>query len=242
MSRRAAASGGFDEDQPLQPAGTQQRGVDEIRAVGGAQDDDVAQRIDAVELGQQRGHHPVGDARVEALPAPRRQRVDLVEEDQRGRRVPGAPKQFAHSLFRTAHPLVHQLGALDRVHGQLPGAGQRAHDEGLAAAGRAVQQHAARRVDAEPGEGVGMLQRPQHGLGQRLAGLGHVADVVEGDVADADFFTGRAGQRPDDAQRADQVLLAELGGPAVGTGPRRRAQRRLAHQRGQVGDDETRCA
>ena len=29
---------------------------------------------------------------------------------------------------------------------------------------------------------------------------------------------------------------------AVGAGPRRRAQRRLAHQRGQVGDHETRCA
>ena len=33
-----------------------------------------------------------------------------------------------------------------------------------------------------------------------------------------------------------------VGGLAVGAGPRRRAQRRLAHQCGQVGDDETRCA
>lgn len=74
--------GWFDEHQLLQPAGPQQRRVDQIGPVGGAYDDDVAQRVDAVEFGQQRGDDFVADAGVEALPASRRQRVDLIEKDQ----------------------------------------------------------------------------------------------------------------------------------------------------------------
>ena len=128
------------------------------------------------------------------------------------------------------------------MHAQLPGAGQRADHEGLAAARRAVQQHPARRIDAQPGEGVGVLQRPQHRFGQGLFGLGHVADVVERDVPDGQLLAGRAGQRPDDAERTDQIVLVELRWLAVGAGPRRRPQGRLTHQRRQVGGDETRCA
>ena len=43
-------------------------------------------------------------------------------------------------------------------------------------------------------------------------------------------------------ERTDQVVLRQLRRLAVGAGPRRRPQRGLAHQRGQIGDDETRCA
>ena len=160
-------------------------------------------------LGQQRGHHPVGDTGVEALPAPRRQRVDLVEEHQRRRGVAGAAEQFAHGLLRRADPLVHQFGALDRVHRQPSRAGQRPHHERLAAAGRAVEQHAARRLDAEPLEGLGMLQRPQHRLGERLLGFGHVADVLERHRSDRHLFGGRPRQRTDDAQRTGQVVLRQ---------------------------------
>ena len=128
------------------------------------------------------------------------------------------------------------------MHAELPGAGQRADHERLAAAGWAVQQHPARWIDTQPGEGVGVLQRPQHRFGERLFGLGHVADIVERDVADRQFLAGRAGQRPDDGKRADEIVLVQLRWLAVGAGPRRRPQRRLAHQRGQIGGDETRCA
>ena len=121
-------------------------------------------------------------------------------------------------------------------------AGQRPHHERLAAAGRAVEQHAARRVDAEALEGLGMLQRPQHRLGERLLGLDHVADVVERHRPDRHLFGGRPRQRADDAERTGQILLRQRRRLAVLAGPRRRPQRRLAHQRGQIGDHETRCA
>jgi hypothetical protein len=79
------------------------------------------------------------------------------------------------------------------MHAQLTGARQRAHHKRLAAAGRAVEQHPARWIDAQPREGVRVLQRPQHRFGESLLGLGHVADIVERDVADGQFLAGRTG-------------------------------------------------
>ncbi len=210
MSRARLGVGRLDEHQLLQPARAQQRRVDQVRAVGRAEHHDVAQRLDAVEFGQQRGHHPVGHPGVEALPAPRRQRVDLVEEHQRRRGIACPAEQFAHRLLRGAHPLVHQLGALDGVHADSrPELASARTTNVLPQPGRAVEQHTARRVDPEPGEGVGMLQRPQHRLGERLLGVDHVADVVEGHRADRHLLGGRARQRPDDGQRADEVLLGQ---------------------------------
>ena len=87
-----------------------------------------------------------------------------------------------------------------------------------------------------------MLQRPQHRFGQGLLGLDHVADVVERDVSDGKFLAGRARQRPDDAERTEEVLLGQLRRLTVDAGARRRPQRRFAHQRGQIGGHETRCA
>ena len=142
------ASGGVRRrhvDQPLEAAGPQQRGVDQLGPVRRADHDDVAQRLRAVQLGEQGGDDAVGDPGVRRLAAARRQRVDLVEEHERGSGVRGSAEQLADRPLGLAHVLVEQLGALDGEHVELAGAGERAQQERLAAAGRAVDEHAARR-------------------------------------------------------------------------------------------------
>ena len=128
------------------------------------------------------------------------------------------------------------------MNAQAPGTGQRPHHEGLTAAGRAVEQHTTWRVDAEPGEGIRMLQRPQHGLGERLLRLDHVADIVESDRADRDFFGVRPRQRPDDGQRAGEIILGQRRRLTVLAGTRRGPQCRLAHQSGEIRSHEAGCA
>ena len=208
MSRRASASGG-DEHQLLQPAGPQQRRVDQVGPVGRAEHDDVAQRLDAVELGEQRGDHPVGDPGVEALPAPRRQRVDLVEEHQRRRRIACPAEQFAHRLLRRAHPLVHQLGALDGVHRQ-PAACWPARGPGTSCRSRAGRR-AARRAAARRRAGrtcPGCCSG--HSTASVSACLVSTMSPTSSRVTDADrdLLGGRPRQRADHRQRADQVVLA----------------------------------
>jgi hypothetical protein len=128
------------------------------------------------------------------------------------------------------------------VHRESSRTGQRPHHERLAAARRPVQQNTPRRLYAEALEGLGVLKRPEHRLGERLFGLDHVADVVERHRSNRNLFGGRARQRADHGRRADQVVLRQLRRLSVRAGPRRCPQRGLPHQGGEIGDDETRCA
>ena len=57
-------------------------------------------------------------------------------------------------------------------------------DQRLAAAGRAVQQHALRRLQAVLLEQLGVQERQLHGVADLLDLLGQPADVLVGDVGD----------------------------------------------------------
>ena len=63
--------------------------------------------------------------------------------------------------------------------------GDGARQPGLAGAGRAVQQHALGRIDAEPLEQLGVAQRQLDHLAQRVDRVAHPAKVVIGDVGAA---------------------------------------------------------
>jgi hypothetical protein len=99
--------------------------------------------LHAVHLHQQLRHHAVHHAaRVPRSTPGRRQRVQLVKEHHTGPRAPGAGKGLAHLPLALAHVHVDELRALD---GHEVAAALRGHglgQKGLAAAGRAVQQHA----------------------------------------------------------------------------------------------------
>jgi len=84
--------GRFDEHQPFSRPGRSSAGS--IRSGRLVAPSTTTSRSGSmpVELGQQRGHHTIGHARVEALAAPRRQRVHFVEEHQRRGGIAGPPK------------------------------------------------------------------------------------------------------------------------------------------------------
>ena len=63
--------------------------------------------------------------------------------------------------------------------------GDGARQAGLAGAGRAVEQHALGRIDAEALEQFGVAQRQLDHLAQRVDGVLHPAEVVIGDVGAA---------------------------------------------------------
>ena len=100
----------------------------------------------------------------------------------------------------------------------------------------------ARRFDAQAGERVGMLQRPQDGLGERLLVLHHVADVVEGDRTERDVGRVTPRHRPDHFQRPCRSASRSIRASPVLSSPLRDAvtraaamDRGLGNQRGQVG-------
>ena len=211
MSRRASASGGSTNTSfSSRPAAAAPGRSDPAGWWRRARRRRAAVRCRRV--GEQRGHHAVGDPGVELCP--RRGASASISSRNTSE---GAESRARRNNSRTAFSeepthLSMSSAPLTACTVSRPGARQRAHEERLTAARRAVQQHAARRVDAEPGERIGMPQRPQHRLGERLLGLDHVADVVERDRPDREFLGGRPGQRPDHRSAPMKSACISAGG------------------------------
>lgn len=178
------ALGRRELDLAVQPPRPEQRRVQVVGAVRRHDHPHVGGLVEAVHLGEQLNQHALhvapGTAVVVVAALPRRRdRVHLVDEDDGRRHVPGEPEQVAH------HPRPVVPRELGGVHAEerrrgLPRDGLGEH--GLPGAQRAVQEHAARRVDAGGGEELRVRQRQLHGLAHlpllRLA----PADVVVGDA------------------------------------------------------------
>src|SRR5262245_38453357 len=162
-------------DLQVEAARAQHRRIDQILAVRRADHDHVAQRLDAVDLGEElrddRGLHVRRDARA----AHAEQRVHLVEEDDDGNALVGllarVLEHLADLVLRLADVLVQELRTLHvqevALHlgpAQLSdalgeAAGHRLADHGLAAARRAVEQDALRRRQVVLLERVGVQVR-----------------------------------------------------------------------------------
>ena len=128
---------------PVQAARPAQGAVDVPRVVRGGEDEDaVVRRAHAVELGEQLVDGAARSA-VSDLRALLSQRVDLVEEQDAGRCPPGRLEQVPQVAFGLSQVHVEHVCQRDRQEAgaQLTGDGSR--DEGLAAAGRAVQHQPA---------------------------------------------------------------------------------------------------
>ena len=89
--------------------------------------------------------------------------------------------------------------------------GDGAREAGLAGAGRAVEQHALGRIDAEALEQLGMAQRKLDHLAQRVDGVLHPAKVVVGDVGAA-----LAGPFLIFGEQFDHGLVVDVDDPARG--------------------------
>ena len=195
----------------VEAAGPQQRAVEDLRAVGGAEDDHRDVGLEAVHLGQDLVERllalVVAAAEAHAAGARAPDGVELVDEDDRRRGLLGGLEEVADARGADADDRLDELRRRDREerHPRLPrdGLGQ----QRLAGAGLAGEQDAARDPPAELAVAVGVLEEVDD-LGQlrlRLVDAGHVG---EGDalLAALDAARLRARER---AQRAHP-------GPAAG--------------------------
>src|SRR5712664_2818790 len=192
------AVGPLDLDLHVQAAGAQDRGVDEVLAVAGADDDDVLEALDAVDLGQELGHDGGLDVGGDAGAAGAEERVHLVEEDDDwhvlGGLFLGLDEDLADLALGLSHVLVEELRALDVEEvaldllaaglGDLLGevVGDGLGDHGLAAAGGAVEEHALGGRELVLLVVVGVEVGQLHGVLDGLDLVDEAADVVVADV------------------------------------------------------------
>ena len=196
---RRLAVGPLDLDLHVEPTGAQDRRVDEVLPVGGADHDHVAQPLDAVDLGEQLGHDRRFHVGRDPRAAGAEHRVHLVEEhDDRPTLLALLPRPLEHETdlaLGLAHVLVEQLGSLDvdEVAAALLVAGLRRHllgeavgdglgDQRLATTRRAVEQDPLRRWEAVLGEQLLVQEGQLDGVGDLLDLLVEAADVGVGDV------------------------------------------------------------
>ena len=140
----APAVGTAHVDLPVEPSGTQQGGIQNVRPVGGRQDHHAGVAAEAVHLHQQlvEGLLPLIVAAAQARAPLASHGVDLIDEHHRGGHLLGLLEEVPHPAGAHAHVQLHEVGAGDgqELDPGLPGHGL--GQQGLAGARRAHQQHA----------------------------------------------------------------------------------------------------
>ena len=181
----ALAVGRVDGDAPVEASRAQQRRVEDLGAVRGAEDDHVRAGLEAVHLGEDlverllalvvAAADPAHVARARAA-----DRVQLVDEDDRRRRLLGLLEQVAHARGAHAHDRLDELRGRHGEEGGVSLARDRAGQQRLAGSGRPVEQRAARDSGAELRVALRVLEEV-HDLHQLVLGVIDSGHVVEGD-------------------------------------------------------------
>ena len=241
----------------VEPARPPQRGIERVRPVRGADDDDVAPVGEAVHEREQRRHH--GVLRQLAAPAAARrargrEAVQLVEEDDGRRLGLGLVEETAEGLLRLAHVLREAVGAvpheerhaaplglgpvvvrpvLDEVRGARPR--ELPRYQRLARARRSVEEDPPRRRDPQALEQVRLLEREEDHLLERLQVVVQPGDALE--RRDGRRRSGRARRRGVLVRRRAEVEVVLRGRQRppprqlVGAAPRDRAVVRVEQGR-----------
>ena len=169
---------------PVEAPGPQQRGVQHLRPVGGAQDDHPGAGVEAVHLHQELVEGllalvvAAGDGHAAALA----DGVQLVDEDDAGRLLARLLEQVAHARGAHAHEHLHEVGAVEAEEGDLGLACHRPRQQRLAGARRPDQQHALGDLAADLDVAIGILEEVDHllQLGLGLVRAGDVREVHAG--------------------------------------------------------------
>ena len=171
--------GHADFDFAIEAPGPPQRRIEHFGNVGGADDDHLAARHEAVHQAEQLRDDALFDL-AGHFGALGRDGVDLVDEEDRRRAPRGFLEDLAELGLALAVELPHDLGAVEvnEVHAALGGDG--AGQQRLAGAGRAVQQHALRRENAQPLEDARVLQRQLDDFAHARHFALEAADVLVG--------------------------------------------------------------
>ena len=193
-------------DLAVEAARAQQGRVQDVHAVGGRDQDDVLVLVEPVHLHQHlvQGLLTLVVTAAHAGASMAAHGVDLVDEDDRRGVLLGGVEQVAHAAGAHTHEHLHEVRAGDRVEGHVGLAGHGAGQQGLAGAGRAVQQHALGDLGAH-GLVLARIDQELLDLVELLDGLLGAGDVREGDLGGLLVEQLRLG-------------LAELHGPAAALG------------------------
>ena len=175
--------GRLDRDLAVEAAGTQQRRVEDVGAVGRRDQDDVGLDVEAVHLDQQlvEGLLALVVATAEARATVPADGVDLVDEDDGGGVGLGLLEQVADAGGADTDEHLDEVGTGDRVERHARLAGDGAREQRLAGAGRAVEQDALGDLGADRQE-LGRLGEELLDLVELLDGLVGTGDVGEGDL------------------------------------------------------------
>ena len=176
----AEAVRAVDDDLPVEAARPEQGRIEDVGPVRRGDEDDVVLHLEAVHLDEELVQRllalVVASAETgAAMPA---DRVDLVHEDDAGRRLLRLLEEVADARSADADEHLDEVGARDREEGDARLAGDGAREQRLARAGRPVQQHALRDARAERLELLRVLEELLD-LVQLLDRLVRAGDVLE---------------------------------------------------------------
>ena len=203
----ASAVGRLHRDPAVEPAWAEQRGIEDLGPVGRAEHDDGLVRLEPVHLGQdlvERLLALVVGARDPRRTLPRAaDRVELVDEDDRRRRLLGLGEQVANARRADADDRLDELRGGDREERGVGLAGDRPRQQRLAGSRRPEQEHAVGHPAAELLIALGVLEEVDD-LRQLRLGLVDPGDVVERhlDLLGIDPARLRAPEVPEPAQPA----------------------------------------
>ena len=203
----------------IEPTGSHERGVQQIRAVGRAHKNHARVGRESVHLRQQLVQRLLvllGALRARRR-APRAQRVDLVDEDKARGVHPRALEQIPDASRADADDDLDKLRARHGVERNLRLARDRLGDQGLAHAGPALHEQTLRRLGAQPLELLRVLEE-RDDLIEILDDVLQTADVFQRHLNLRVLPGVRPGLRELhrlDGVRRDRVLAfdAEVDGP-----------------------------
>ncbi len=177
-----------EDDLAVEAARPQECRVEDVRPVGGRDDDHVRVRVEAVHLDEDlvEGLLALVVGAAEAGAALATDCVDLVDEDDARRIALGLIEQVADARGADADEHLDELRAGDREERDAGLAGDGPGHQRLAGAGRPDEQHAARDPRAERVELLRIFQELDDflKLGLRLVDAGHVGKRHDGLVAE----------------------------------------------------------
>eukprot|EP00898_Chlorokybus_atmophyticus_P005073 jgi/Chlat1/5567/Chrsp369S08998 len=164
----------------IKSAEATQGGINAVGAVSGAHDDDMGTGLQAVHERQQLRHNTPLHLTL-CLLTLGCNGVDLINEDDCGRILLGLLKGFAQVAFALSGKLRHDLRSVDEEEECAGLVGNCPCNESLARTGRAIQQNALWRLDANRLEQVWMPERQLDKLTDLCHLFPHTSNVIIAD-------------------------------------------------------------
>ena len=172
--------GAIHDDAPVKPAGTQQRLVQNLRAVGGGQAHDTLGRLEAVNFIEQLVQRLLllGVIAVAVIPGATHG-IDFVNENDAGGNFGGLLEQVTHPAGTHAHEHLYKVRAGDGEEGNPRLSCHSLGKQRLAGTGRANQQRTLGKLGADFGVLLGVVEEIND-FGQGFLGFVLTGHILKG--------------------------------------------------------------